>query len=82
MSCRRVLSSTPLLVRGSETGGDSCSPKCCDQGTLSLGEHHNTYRGDLWLQVTYLHLFIFYYLFNYAIRSSDEIAPENMMIGQ
>jgi hypothetical protein len=23
MSCRRVLSSTPLLVRGSETGGDS-----------------------------------------------------------
>jgi hypothetical protein len=23
MACRRVLSSTPLLVRGSETGGDS-----------------------------------------------------------
>jgi hypothetical protein len=23
MVCRRVLSSTPLLVRGSETGGDS-----------------------------------------------------------
>jgi hypothetical protein len=23
MSCRRVLSSTPLLVRGSETSGDS-----------------------------------------------------------
>jgi hypothetical protein len=23
MSCRGVLSSTPLLVRGSETGGDS-----------------------------------------------------------
>jgi hypothetical protein len=23
MSCRRVLSSTPLLVKGSETGGDS-----------------------------------------------------------
>jgi hypothetical protein len=23
ISCRRVLSSTPLLVRGSETGGDS-----------------------------------------------------------
>jgi hypothetical protein len=27
MSCRRVLSSTPLLVRGSETGGDSVEKK-------------------------------------------------------
>jgi hypothetical protein len=27
MSCRRVLSSTPLLVRGSETGGDSWEEK-------------------------------------------------------
>jgi hypothetical protein len=27
MACRRVLSSTPMLVRGSETGGDSGEKK-------------------------------------------------------
>jgi hypothetical protein len=31
MACRRVLSSTPLLVRGSETGGDSGERKLTDK---------------------------------------------------